>query len=97
MSSRRPELILVHEPEKACFERLVADGYAPKRAAEISSYLAQSTDLAPEFDTLAAACDSRGLAFAAVELDDAASALTGADPATTLVWTLTDGIAYFRG
>ncbi|RWC75359.1 MAG: D-alanine:D-lactate ligase-like protein [Mesorhizobium sp.] len=97
MSSRRPELILVHEPEKACFERLVADGYAPKRAAEISSYLAQSTDLAPEFDTLAAACDSRGLAFAAVELDGAASALTGADPATTLVWTLTDGIAYFRG
>ncbi|UCI20081.1 D-alanine:D-lactate ligase-like protein [Mesorhizobium sp. B2-1-8] len=97
MSSHKPKLILVHEPEKACFDRLVADGHAPQRAAEISSYLAQSTDLAPEFDALAAACDRRGLAFAAVELDHAASALTEADPSTTLVWTLTDGIAYFRG
>ncbi|MBZ9738076.1 MULTISPECIES: D-alanine:D-lactate ligase-like protein [unclassified Mesorhizobium] len=97
MSSHKPTLILVHEPEKACLDRLVADGHAPERAAEISSYLAQSTDLAPEFDTLAAACDRGGLAFFPVELDDAASTLTGADPSTTLVWTLTDGIAYFRG
>ncbi len=35
--------------------------------------------------------------FAPVALDDAASALAGEDPETTLVWTLTDGIAYFRG
>ncbi|ANT49184.1 hypothetical protein [Mesorhizobium amorphae] len=97
MSSRQPKLILVHEPEKACFDRLVADGFAAARAAEISSYLAQSTDLAREFDALAAACDKRGLAFALVALDDAAGVLAGAGPGTTLVWTLTDGIAYFRG
>ena len=97
MSSRQPKLILVHEPEKACFDRLVADGHAPERAAEISSYLAQSTDLAREFDMLATACDKRGLAFVPVALDDATGVLTGADPGTTLVWTLTDGIAYFRG
>ena len=93
----QPTLILVHEPEKACFDRLVADGYPAERAIEISSYLAQSTDLAPEFGTLAAACGKRGLAFEAVELDDAARVLAKADPQTTLVWTLTDGIAYFRG
>ncbi|TIS44815.1 D-alanine:D-lactate ligase-like protein [Mesorhizobium sp.] len=97
MPRNRPTLILVHEPEKACFDRLVADGYPTERAIEISSYLAQSTDLAPEFDQLAAACDKRGLAFMAVELDNAATVLAKADPAGTLVWTLTDGIAYFRG
>ncbi|KUM24490.1 D-alanine:D-lactate ligase-like protein [Mesorhizobium loti] len=97
MPRNRPTLILVHEPEKACFDRLVADGYPTERATEISSYLAQSTDLAPEFDQLAAACEKRGLAFIAVELDNAATVLARADPASTLVWTLTDGIAYFRG
>ncbi|WP_214470379.1 D-alanine:D-lactate ligase-like protein [Mesorhizobium sp. dw_380] len=97
MSSRTPRLILVHEPERACVDRLVADGHAPERAAEIAFYLAQSTDLAQEFDMLAGACRARGLSFAPVLLDDAAKALAGEDPGTTLVWTLTDGIAYFRG
>lgn len=97
MTLERPKLILVHEPEKACFDRLVADGHTRERAAEIASYLAQSTDIAPEFDALADACLKRGLSFAPVELDAAASVLAGQHPATALVWTLTDGIAYFRG
>ncbi|TIS60052.1 MAG: D-alanine:D-lactate ligase-like protein [Mesorhizobium sp.] len=93
----RPKLVLVYEPEKACLDRLVADGHAPERAAEIASYLAQSTDLAPEFDALAAACQKRGLCFAPLALDDAAGGLADEHADTTLVWTLTDGIAYFRG
>jgi len=97
MPQNHPTLILVHEPEKACFDRLVADGFPAERALEISSYLAQSTDLVPEFDELAAACERRSLAFLPIELDDAAATLAKADPETTLVWTLTDGIAYFRG
>jgi len=97
MPHNTPTLVLVYEPEKACFDRLVANGYPAERATEISSYLAQSTDLAPEFDALAAACGKRGLTFKPVELDDAAPVLATADPETTLVWTLTDGIAYFRG
>ncbi|TPN43036.1 MULTISPECIES: D-alanine:D-lactate ligase-like protein [unclassified Mesorhizobium] len=97
MSSTKPKLILVHEPEKACFDRLVADGHASERAAEIASYLAQSTDLGREFDALDEACQVRGLSFTPVLLDDAAHVLAGENPATTLVWTLTDGIAYFRG
>lgn len=91
------DLVLVYEPEKACFDRLVTEGHAPERAAEIASYLAQSTDLFPEFDALAAACAKRDLTFLPVELDDAAKALAGRDRQNTLVWTLTDGIAYFRG
>ncbi|PDQ20220.1 D-alanine:D-lactate ligase-like protein [Mesorhizobium sanjuanii] len=97
MPSRKPKLILVYEPEKACIDRLVADGHLPERAAEIASYLAQSTDMAPKFDALTAACLKRDLSFAPVALDNAASALAGEDPRATLVWTLTDGIAYFRG
>ena len=92
-----PALLLVYEPEDACLDRLVAAGYAPDRAAEIASYLAQSTDIAPELGAIAAACSGHGLDFVPVVLDDAAQAMQGRDPACTIVWTLTDGIAYFRG
>lgn len=92
-----PHLYLVHEPEAACRARLAELGFGPERALEISSYLAQSTDLAPEFARLGAACEMRGIGFTAVELDDAPSVLAGADRNASLVWTLTDGIAYFRG
>jgi D-alanine-D-alanine ligase-like ATP-grasp enzyme len=91
------DLILVHEPEAACRTRLIADGFDRQRALEISSYLAQSTDLALEFGDIEQACRARGIRFRPVELDELAGALPSLDPAKTLVWTLTDGIAYFRG
>ncbi|KQU62746.1 D-alanine:D-lactate ligase-like protein [Aminobacter sp. DSM 101952] len=97
MTGQGPTLVLVHEPERACFDRLLADGFSAQAATEISSYLAQSTDLAPEFDALAGACATRGLGFRAVELDDVAEVLAACDRRSSLVWTLTDGIAYFRG
>lgn len=92
----RAELVLVHEPEEACRSRLLAAGHVEGRALEISSYLAQSTDLAAEFDAIREACAIRGLTFTPVELDKAAAHLVtlGSD---ALIWTLTDGIAYFRG
>jgi D-alanine-D-alanine ligase-like ATP-grasp enzyme len=90
-------LLLVYEPEAACLARLLAAGIAEKHALEISSYLAQSTDLAPEFPAISEACSARGLEFVPVPLDGAPQALAGCDRERTLVWTLTDGIAYFRG
>jgi D-alanine-D-alanine ligase-like ATP-grasp enzyme len=90
-------LVLVHEPEAACRARLAAEGFDADRAFEISSYLAQSTDLAPEFGAIDKACAARELVFRPVELDEAAKTLAGCDPSFTIVWTLTDGIAYFRG
>jgi len=92
-----PELIFVHEPEEACRKRLIADGFAPSHAEEIASYLAQSTDIAPEFGEIADACAARGISFVPVALDDAATAIAARGPAEALVWTITDGIAYFRG
>jgi D-alanine-D-alanine ligase len=91
------ELILVYEPEAACRARLEANGFPAERALEITSYLAQSTDLALEFGEIADECAKRGLAFTPVELDQATTALSRRDPARTIVWTLTDGVAYFRG
>jgi D-alanine-D-alanine ligase len=93
----RPELLLVHEPEAACRARLAAEGFSERAILEISSYLAQSTDIMPDFAQIAAECERRGIVFRPVELDDAARAFAAADPARSLVWTLTDGITYFRG
>ncbi|WP_274626689.1 D-alanine:D-lactate ligase-like protein [Arvimicrobium flavum] len=93
----RPELILAYEPVAACESRLLAEGYSAAATAEIASYLAQSTDLAPEFDAIADACGRRGIRFVPVELDAARSVLAARNPGHCLVWTLTDGIAYFRG
>ncbi|MEQ1940968.1 D-alanine:D-lactate ligase-like protein [Mesorhizobium sp. VNQ89] len=93
----KPTLILVYETEAACRQRLKADGFAEQHALEISYYLAQSTDLAPEFPDIERTCAARGISFLPVELDDAPTVLAGRPAATTLVWTLTDGIAYFRG
>ncbi len=93
----RPRLVLIYEPEAACRARLKAEGFAERPALEISSYLAQCTDLALEFDEIAHACAARGLDFMPVELDAAAATLPHCDPERTLVWTLSDGIAYFRG
>ena len=67
----KPTLILVYEPEAACRIRLAAEGFAERHALEISSYLAQSTDLAPEFPAIDKACAARGLDFLPVPLDDA--------------------------
>src|SRR5690606_2771956 len=97
MPSPLPTLILVYEPEQACLDRLATDGFAPDRAVEIASYLAQSTDLAPEFGALTDACGRHGIAFRPVPLDEAAGVLAEAAGTNALVWTLTDGIAYFRG
>lgn len=93
-----PRLILIHEPEAACFARLTAGGMAPPRAQEVASYLAQCTDILPRFPALAAECAKRGMAFLPVELDRAPAVLAAADPGRDdLIWTLSDGIAYFRG
>jgi len=93
----KPTLLLVHEPVAACTSRLLEQGFDARAADDIASYLAQSTDLALEFTVLEAACAARGMMFLPVELDAAPAALAGQAPGKALVWTLTDGIAYFRG
>ncbi|MDQ2632568.1 MAG: D-alanine:D-lactate ligase-like protein [Pseudomonadota bacterium] len=97
MPRRNPTLILIYEPEAACRARLSTEGFAEKHMLEISSYLAQSTDLAPEFPAIQKSCAEGGIDFLPLELDEAAVGLAGRPAGSTLVWTLTDGVAYFRG
>ncbi|MFN3548322.1 MAG: D-alanine:D-lactate ligase-like protein [Mesorhizobium sp.] len=91
-----PILILVYEPERACQARLLADGFPRDRAGEISSYLAQATDIAPEFERIAQECARRGIGFVPVALDDLPRLMTAYGQGV-LIWTMTDGISYFRG
>jgi D-alanine-D-alanine ligase-like ATP-grasp enzyme len=93
----RPELILVYEPEEACRSRLASLGFDSAHSIEISSYLAQSTHLAREFEHLGKACERRELLFRAMPLDEAMLLLPGVDARRCVVWLLTDGITYFRG
>ncbi len=92
-----PTLLLAFEPVAACLDRLRAAGFAEAHAKEIASYLDQSTDIAPEFGAIAYACAARGLSFQPAPLDGLPAHLARCDPANTLVWTLTDGISFFRG
>ena len=91
-----PNLILVCEPEQDCQARLVAAGFPAERAKEIGSYLAQATDIAPDLAAIEQACLRRGIGFMPVALDDLPRRMTDCGR-NALVWTMTDGIAYFRG
>jgi hypothetical protein len=90
-------LVLVYERPEDCLKRLVAEGHPTERAREIASYLAQSIDMEPELPALEQACAERQIRFSAVTLDAYAANLADYQPDKTLVWTLTDGIAYFSG
>lgn len=96
MKAVRPRLVLVSESEAVCRNRLSASGYSQQATLEISSYLAQSTDIAAELPEIERACEKVGVDFEPVELDRFVNGPPRADiPA--LVWTLTDGIQYFSG
>lgn len=90
-------LVLTFEPEAACRERLVAQGYPPPIATEIAVYLAQATDLVDHEDVLTGALRAEGLTVSFVPLDDLVEELRGRDPQETIVWCQTDGFRFYRG
>jgi D-alanine-D-alanine ligase len=90
-------LLLAYETEASCRARIGALGLSPEATIAITSYLAQSTDLMLEFGAIADACNAFGIDFHPTELGGLATCLDRLDPAHTLVWTLTDGIAYYCG
>ena len=88
---------IVSDPEESCRDHLVAHGYAPERAREIATYLAQSTDLAETEDEIRAAFRAEALEVRFLSTAEAAETLPRLDPARSIVWCLTDGIRYYRG
>ena len=92
-----PTVVLAYETEAQCAGRLRRQGFPPQRAREVASYLAQATDLAPAFARIEAVARGHGIAFRAAELHEAAALLGRMAPASTLLWPLTDGFAFFLG
>ncbi len=90
-------LILAYETEQSCAARLRATGVSDARAAEIAFYLAQSTDILPEFPAIERACAERDIIFAPVEIASVADVISQTVPTAAALWLLTDGIDYYNG
>ena len=93
------DAVIAFESEDAARRRLEAFGYPADVAAEIAVYLAQSTDLPLFMDEIAQALRERGIAAQFVALDDLPARLGDLAPQRdrTIVWTLNDGVRFYRG
>jgi D-alanine-D-alanine ligase len=91
--------VIAFETEEAAGRRLEAFGYAPDVAAEIAVYLAQSTDLPLFADDIARALREEGIAAEFVAIDDLPARLRELAPLRdqAILWTLTDGVRFYRG
>lgn len=93
-------LLVLHEPEAAARDRLTSEGMALDTAAEIAFYLAQATDFAAMLPEVRAALNAARIELTWAALDDRDRwlplALVGPDSGT-LLWSLTDGFAWYRG
>ncbi len=91
--------VIAFESEDAARRRLESFGYSPEIAREIVVYLAQSTDLPLFAGEIAAALAGRGVEAEFVELDQLPRRLMALAPRrdATIVWTLNDGVRFFRG
>ena len=92
-------IIVIYETEARAALRLQRYGYSPEIAREIAVYLAQSTDLPDFFSDIEAGARAQGMTVDFIELDDWLVRLPACLPETekTLVWSLGDGVRYYRG
>ena len=92
--------LILFEPEAACRGRLEAGGLAADVAAEIAFYLAQATDFEALIAPVVAAFAERDVEVICRPLDPPEEwlpLLTGPERRHTLLWSLTDGFARYRG
>jgi D-alanine-D-alanine ligase-like ATP-grasp enzyme len=91
--------VIAFESEDVALRRLQSFGYSPEIAAEIAVYLAQSTDLPLFAGEIAAALARNGVEAEFVELDQLPQRLMALAPRReeTIVWTLNDGVRFYRG
>jgi D-alanine-D-alanine ligase-like ATP-grasp enzyme len=91
--------VIAFESEDAARRRLETFGYPPDVAAEIAVYLAQSTDLPLFVDDITQALREKAIEAEFVALDDLSARLRELAPLRdrTIVWTLNDGMRFYRG
>jgi len=92
-------VVIVYETEAVACDRLVEYGYSPELATEIGVYLGQATDLPDFFDEITTALSAEELTVDFIKLDDLLSRLPIllVNRASTIIWTITDGIRFYRG
>jgi len=98
-STALSNVVIAFESEETARRRLEAFGYPPDAAAEIAVYLAQSTDLPLFMDDITKALREKGIEAEFAALDDLPARLIELAPLKdrTMVWTLTDGVRFYRG
>ncbi len=91
--------LILAEPPESCAARLAEIGYPGDIAAEIAAYLSQATDLETDRAAILGALEDAGfearIADPSRPVDWVPWLL--ADPARTIVWSITDGIRYYMG
>jgi D-alanine-D-alanine ligase-like ATP-grasp enzyme len=91
--------VIAYESEEAARRRLEAFGYPADVAGEIAVYLAQSTDLPLFAGDITQALGRSRIKAQFVALDDLPARLMELAPerGRTIVWTLNDGVRFYRG
>ena len=92
-------VMIVYEAEASARRRLVSFGHPPEIAGEIAVYLGQATDLPDFFDEIADAARRSEIEVEFVEIEQLLARLPDyqARRERVLVWTVTDGVRFYRG
>jgi D-alanine-D-alanine ligase len=90
---------VIYETEVFARARLEHFGYAPEIAAEIAVYLGQCTDLPDFFADIEAGARGQGFTVEFVELDHwlERAARARSDLEKAIVWSISNGVRYYRG
>jgi hypothetical protein len=93
------KVVVTYETEASSRARLARFGYGSEIAAEIAVYLAQATDLPDYFGEIQDAMVGEGVAVDFLELENLAEAVPALAERSdrTLIWSLTDGMRFYRG
>jgi D-alanine-D-alanine ligase-like ATP-grasp enzyme len=92
-------VVIAFESEAAARRRLISFGYPLEIADEIAIYLGQSTDLPDFFDEIAEAGRQAAIEVEFVEIEELLARLPDyqARRERMLLWSVTDGVRFYRG
>src|ERR1700722_7747218 len=98
-SMKLSNVVIVYEAEDSARRRLISFGYLPEIAAEIAVYLGQATDLPDFFDEISGAARRAGIEVEFVEIERLLARLPDFRERRerTLLWSITDGVRFYRG
>lgn len=92
-------VLILAERKEGCAGRLRDAGFAAEVAEEIAFYLSQATDLRDQAQPILDALDTVGMQARIADPTEPAAWLDwlAERPRETVVWSVTDGVRYYRG